>query len=661
MIIWVSFAGQSGSFLEVPDLAQRRLSTADSVLALEALRAGRVAPYGDVGENQKLGIALLDFFAQVANRIEDPGLLRLLMHRGELRDKVACLGISNVLLELKKQKNSRKFFEFVHAALHGRKPNRMLKWKVPRPYRFCIDHLEAIADSRHAAPEVYVDTVNRATSELFTELNRLMIARIQASGVVVNEGRSLRFSTEELIQNFEIPAQLSALLFGGENRHAQITGRQLRELMQSLSFPLLVTLVLAGSTVASTRLLYQNRGFLNEFAGRIGGNQHAARALHLTDTLFDRNGVSSSLGGKLREIQRGDLPIDLLVCHESAAAEPHLHVLRPLASVSLPDSGGQQLRVPDLMAIARIFYDGGYDRVICSTEGPMLLVALFLRYMFNVPAYFFMHSDWIEYIRCNLDITRHERDRVRRLLRLLYGQFDGVFALNSQHRDWLTGQEMQLEPARVHLTAHHAPEPLTPVVPVDRRELFADASADTPVLFLASRLSREKGLADLSAILSLARESLPDLRLVVAGAGPEEASLRAALPDACLLGWVERPRLAQLYAGLDLFIFPTRFDTFGNVLLEAFSYGMPAVAYNCKGPADIVQHGKSGWLADDIEGMATAIVRHFTAPGDRQALRAGARCRAADYSPERIMTRYLQDLGLPGACGEFDASSARVA
>ena len=641
------FAGQSGSYLGVPDLQARLKTSRPSQLALEALRAGDVAPFGHVGENQKLNIALLDYFSQVATRLEDPGLLRILLHRGEARDKLACFGISNILLELQKRKHTRKFFEFIHDALQGKKPNKMLKWKVPKSYRFCISHLERIADSRHQSQEFFVATVNQSIAELFAELNRLIVKRLGETSLI-SEGNLLKgFSTENLTRHLEIPSQISALALGGDSKHCRGGGRRLRELVDAVAFPALISLVLAGASLASTRALYQNRRFLNDFAASIGRNHHEYRALWLTDTLFDRNGVSNSLTGKLREVQRNDIAIDFLVCHESADEEPHLRVVRPLGSFTLPESGGQQIRIPDLMEVARIFYEGGYDRVVCSTEGPMVVVALILRYMFNVPCFFFMHTDWIEYIKSTTDATRHERDRVRRLLRLLYGQFDGVFVLNSDHQAWLTGYEMELDGDRVHLTAHHASRPCLDVVPVRKQELFPDATAETPVLFIACRLSREKGLYDLPGILEQARAALPDLRIVIAGSGPEEESLRQQIPDALFLGWVDRRRLAALYAGLDLFIFPSRFDTFGNVLLEAFAHGMPAIAYNCKGPRDIVEHGVSGYLVDDSGEMARQVVAHYQWPLQHEVMSENARKRAADYQADRIMTQFIHDLGLP--------------
>ena len=652
------FAGQCGSWLHVPNFAEKLQTQRPSELALEAILKGNIAPYGQVGENEKLNIALLDYFSEIATRIEDPGLLRILLHRGEVKDKVACFAISNLLLELQKHKNSRKFFRFVHDSLQGKKPSKMLTWQVPRKFRSMIGHLEAIANSRNAAPEDFVATVNSAISELFGELNQVVLNRMRDSTLFAEEIQIKEFSTEALARNMEIPSQLTALFFGGDNRHLKLNGHKLKELVDSLSFPAVVALVLLGATIASTRLLYANRGFLNEFASRLGRNHHEYRALHLTDTLFDKNGVSNSLTRKLRQIQSNDLAIDLLACHETEEPEDHLHVVRPLDTFTLPDSGGQQLRVPDIMEVARLFRDGGYDRIVCSTEGPMVAVALLLKYMFNVPCYFFMHTDWLEYIESTTNVTRHERDRVRRVLRMLYQQFDGVFVLNTEHQDWLAGHEMQLEEDKVLLTAHHAPRPSADVVPVDKSSLFADASNDTPVLFIACRLSEEKGLLDMPGILERARRQLPELRLVLAGEGPLRERLEQELPDARFLGWVDQQQLASLYAGLDLFVFPSRFDTFGNVLLEAFANGMPAIAYDCKGPRDIIQHGSCGYLVETADDMAAGIVEHFLWPDQRDAMRAAALARAGDYHPDKIMTQFVSDLGLPAPSCKLSTRSA---
>src|SRR5262249_21721434 len=98
-----------------------------------------------------------------------------------------------------------------------------------------------------------------------------------------------------------------------------------------------------------------------------------------------------------------------------------------------------------------------------------------------------------------------------------------------------------------------------------------------------------------------------------------------------------------------LFVFPSQFDTFGNVILEALAHGMPVVAYNCKGPKDILEHGRSGYLVDRIEHMSDCIVAHFQHPHEHDAMRRHAIARAAQYEAEPIMNQFLTDLGLGDA------------
>ena len=231
-------------------------------------------------------------------------------------------------------------------------------------------------------------------------------------------------------------------------------------------------------------------------------------------------------------------------------------------------------------------------------------------------------------------------------MRALYSRFDGVFVLNREHRDWLTGYEMQLPPERVFLTAHHTAPRDVRVQPVRKADLIPGANDQTPVLFIACRLSQEKGIFDLPEIVREARLSVPGLKIVIAGSGPASADLQKAMPDAEFVGWQTREQLASLYLGLDLFVFPSRFDTFGNVLLEAMTHGMPALAYNCKGPKDIIEHDVSGYLVEDTDTMAEAVVRFFSDRDGRTVMRENARKRAARFQAEPIMQQFLADLGL---------------
>lgn len=205
---------------------------------------------------------------------------------------------------------------------------------------------------------------------------------------------------------------------------------------------------------------------------------------------------------------------------------------------------------------------------------------------------------------------------------------------------------MQLPKDNVHLTAHHSLPVDLNVPRIKKSELIPGATDDTPVMFIACRISKEKGLFDLPEIIERAKAKVPNLKIVIAGQGPATDELKRALPDAVFLGWQTKQQLSALYMSLDLFIFPSKFDTFGNVIIESFAHGMPALAYNMKGPKDIIQHNHNGFLVDTIEEMSESIIEFYTGDVNHSAMKSNAMQRASEYQAEPIMQQFLYNMGL---------------
>jgi glycosyltransferase involved in cell wall biosynthesis len=112
------------------------------------------------------------------------------------------------------------------------------------------------------------------------------------------------------------------------------------------------------------------------------------------------------------------------------------------------------------------------------------------------------------------------------------------------------------------------------------------------------------------------------------------------------LGWVDHTRLPDIYSNADILLLPSRFDTFSCVVLEAMSCGLPVVAYKTKGPKDIIQHNKNGFLVKTKEEFAVAAAEYLNAPEHHNKMRASAIKRAGDYNAELIMNKLLTDTGL---------------
>jgi len=123
---------------------------------------------------------------------------------------------------------------------------------------------------------------------------------------------------------------------------------------------------------------------------------------------------------------------------------------------------------------------------------------------------------------------------------------------------------------------------------------------DTLVLGYVGRLSVEKNVALLVRIAhELEQLGVRNVSFRIVGHGSEEAMLRRELPNADLPGVLRGEALGAAYADMDLFLFPSHTDTFGNVVLEALASGVPAVVTTSGGPRFIVRHGETGLIAPD--------------------------------------------------------------
>jgi glycosyltransferase involved in cell wall biosynthesis len=96
---------------------------------------------------------------------------------------------------------------------------------------------------------------------------------------------------------------------------------------------------------------------------------------------------------------------------------------------------------------------------------------------------------------------------------------------------------------------------------------------------------------------------------VIVGDGPARAELQAKYPGARFVGYKFGEELASHVAAADVFVFPSRTDTFGLVLLEAMACGVPVAAYPVTGPIDVVRNGVTGVLDEDLSAAAEAALK----------------------------------------------------
>jgi glycosyltransferase involved in cell wall biosynthesis len=160
------------------------------------------------------------------------------------------------------------------------------------------------------------------------------------------------------------------------------------------------------------------------------------------------------------------------------------------------------------------------------------------------------------------------------------------------------------------------------------------------VLGYVGRLSIEKNVALLPKIDAALRARGIQAKWLIVGHGAEDDMLRSSLHHVEMAGVLRGEALAEAYANMDLFIFPSHTDTFGNVVLEALSSGVPAIVTPNGGPASIVRDGETGRIAAE-EDFAAAIAETLADPERFAAMRSAARRYAMQCSWDAVFHRVI--------------------
>ena len=175
--------------------------------------------------------------------------------------------------------------------------------------------------------------------------------------------------------------------------------------------------------------------------------------------------------------------------------------------------------------------------------------------------------------------------------------------------------------------------------PAMRAEM-TDGQPEQTILLYVGRLSPEKQIEQIRPAL----EQRPDTRLVLVGDGPARPALErefAGLPVS-FMGYLRGQRLSQAYASADIFVFPSRLETFGLVVIEAMAAGLPVVAARVGGVADVLSEGETGYTfaSGDQAGLLAGISK---IADDREAMRRMGR-QARAYAQTQSWTAIMDEL-----------------
>jgi hypothetical protein len=288
------------------------------------------------------------------------------------------------------------------------------------------------------------------------------------------------------------------------------------------------------------------------------------------------NGVVRTLKSTLRELQKLGHTVEFITPLE----------FRTLPCPTYPDI---RLSLFPSAKVARRLADFDPDAIHIATEGPLGLAARRFALRHDIPFTTAYHTRFPEYVRARTAIPL---SWTYAFLRWFHGPARSVMAPTVVvRRDleawgftnvvlWSRGVDLDVfKPAR-STRLNTAP----------------------PIFLYVGRVAIEKNI---EAFLEL---DLPGSKWV-AGAGPALNGIRARHPDVNYLGVLNQWELAEVYASADVFVFPSKTDTFGLVLLEAMACGLPVAAYPVTGPLDVIGDSiKAGVMHEDLRTACLAAL-----------------------------------------------------
>lgn len=271
----------------------------------------------------------------------------------------------------------------------------------------------------------------------------------------------------------------------------------------------------------------------------------------------------------------------------------------PVGVLSLGVYQGLRLCMPSVPAVLQRFAEAPPDAVHLSTPGPMGLLGLIAARRAGVPVFGTFHTDFPAYASSLTGDPQIELTAWR-FMRWFYGQMERVAAPSTDIRKKLIHQGLAEDRVRVVGRGVR-----TDAFSPDYRDHALRAQWGAGIrhwLLYVGRLSREKNLPCLAQAFRQLSARRPDVGLVVVGEGPYQKEFEQSMQGLPVVfaGLQRGEALARHYASADLFVFPSRTDTLGVVLLEAQASGLPVLVSADGGPKDSMQNRRTGFIVEPM-------------------------------------------------------------
>ena len=312
------------------------------------------------------------------------------------------------------------------------------------------------------------------------------------------------------------------------------------------------------------------------------------------------------------------------------ADEGVLATLR-VRGAALPRYPGLRFGLPAARLLSRHWTGSRPDAVYVATEGPLGWSALRAATRLGIPVASGFHTRFDHYM-ADYGLRWLEGTALA-WMRRFHNRADATLVPTAELAGFLQqrGFERVVRLARAVDSAQ-----LSAALRDDPLRARWGAGRDSLVAIHVGRIAPEKNLDLAVRAFRAIQARRPDARFVWVGDGPAREALARANPDFVFCGIQRGTELARHFASGDLFLFPSRSETFGNVTLEAMASGVPTVAFDSGAAREHLRDGVHGALASDDAGFLAAAVR---LAGDDDTLRTmGAAARAAmlRLRPEQV-------------------------
>lgn len=361
-----------------------------------------------------------------------------------------------------------------------------------------------------------------------------------------------------------------------------------------------------------------------------------------TDTYDQINGVANTFRHLIDHCCRENLALDVYTHDGNQDSVEHrgavtIYRYKPALPLEIYPENVFDLKLPRFRLFKR-FKEEGYDLIHTATPGSMGINALIASKKYGVPMIGSYHTTLPEYVREKVDHivkkvklpSRHSGERSASLM--------------WKFMRWYYNQ-MELVIAPSQFTMKQLEEKLDVPIEIFSRGIDTDRfhpslrveNEDVRILYVG-RVSIEKSLDDLAEI----SRRISDAKLVIVGDGPFMKEMRKLCPDAQFRGFLEGDELAEAYASADIFAFPSKVDTFGNVVLEAMSSGLPVVVTDKMGPKEIVDDGNTGYVCKDNAQFLRRLNELIRNSDLRKQMGEKARRYALDRSWSSVFKRLFE-------------------